>query len=131
MMTDPIADMLTRIRNALLAKHQELSLPGSKMKMEIARILLENGFIQDYQFIEDDFSGVVRISLKYDEEERTAISGLKRVSKPGRRIYRKKAKIPKVLEGSGIAILSTSLGILSDREARKKNVGGEVLCYVW
>ncbi len=130
-MTDPIADMLTRIRNALLAKHQELSLPGSKMKMEIARILLENGFIQDYQFIEDDFSGVVRISLKYDEEERTAISGLRRVSKPGRRIYRKKAKIPKVLEGSGIAILSTSLGILSDREARKKNVGGEVLCYVW
>ena len=131
MMTDPIADMLTRIRNALLAKLPELSLPGSKLKLEIARILLENGFIQDYQFIEDDFSGVVRISLKYDEEERTAISGLKRVSKPGRRIYRKKAKIPKVLEGSGIAILSTSLGILSDREARKKNAGGEVLCYVW
>ena len=130
-MTDPIADMLTRIRNALLAKHQELSLPGSKLKLEIARILMENGFIQDYQFIEDDFSGVVRISLKYDEEERTAISGLKRVSKPGRRIYRKKAEIPKVLQGSGIAILSTSLGILSDREARVKNVGGEVLCYVW
>ncbi|MCH7759870.1 30S ribosomal protein S8 [candidate division TA06 bacterium] len=131
MMTDPIADMLTRIRNALLAKLPELSLPGSKLKLEIARILLENGFIQDYQLIEDDFSGVLRISLKYDEEERTAISGLKRVSKPGRRIYRKKVEIPKVLGGSGIAILSTSVGILSDREARKKNVGGEVLCYVW
>ena len=131
MMTDPIADMLTRIRNALLAKHTEVSIPGSKMKLEIARVLLENRFIQDYQFIEDNLSGMVRVSLKYDEEGTATISGLQRISKPGRRVYRKKVKIPKVLGGSGIAILSTSQGVLADVEAKKRNVGGEVLCYVW
>ncbi len=131
MMTDPISDMLTRIRNAVLAKHPEVNILGSKLKLEIARILLENRFVEDYQFIEDNRAGLVRIALKYDEVGRSPIGGLKKVSKPGRRIYRNKKDLPRVLGGSGIAILSTSQGILTDREARTKNVGGEVLCYIW
>jgi len=131
MMTDPIADMLTRIRNALSSRHEEVNIPGSKVKLEIARILLENGFIQDYQFVEERTPGEIRISLRYGDEGRCAIAGLKRVSKPGRRIYRRKGGIPKILSGNGIAILSTSQGILTDREAMTKEIGGEVLCYVW
>jgi small subunit ribosomal protein S8 len=131
MMTDPISDMLTRIRNAVLAKHPEVNILGSKLKLEIARILLENHFVEDYQFTEDNRAGLVRIALKYDEVGRSAIGGLKKVSKPGRRIYRNKKDLPRVLGGSGIAILSTSQGILTDKEARTKNVGGEVLCYIW
>lgn len=130
-MTDSIGDMLTRIRNAVQVKHPEVDVPGSKIKLEIVRILLENGYIQDYHFIEDDKSGVIRVSLKYNEEGLSAISGLKRESKPGRRIYRETQKIPRVLGGSGTVILSTSQGILTDKEARLKKIGGEVLCYIW
>ena len=131
MMTDPIADMLTRIRNATMARHKQVLVPSSKIKLAIARILKEEGFIQNYQVIRTQPQPQLRIVLKYDQDRRPVITGLKRVSKPGRRIYVKRQEIPWVLSGMGIAILSTPRGIMTDRKARRLGVGGEVLCYVW
>ncbi|WP_178412901.1 30S ribosomal protein S8 [Peptostreptococcaceae bacterium] len=130
-MTDPIADMLTRIRNANTVKHETVDVPASNIKKEIARILLEEGFVKGYDVIEDGKQGIIRLQLKYGIEGERVISGLKRISKPGMRVYSSKDEIPKVLNGLGVAIMSTSKGILTDKEARKENVGGEVICYVW
>lgn len=130
-MTDPIADMLTRIRNANMVRHEKLELPASIMKKEIADILKREGFIRDYEFVKDDKQGVLRVFLKYSKSNERVISGLKRISKPGLRVYAKADEIPKVLNGLGIAIVSTSNGILSDKEAREQAIGGEVLAYVW
>lgn len=130
-MTDPIADMLTRIRNANTVKHEKLELPASKMKKEIADILKREGFVKDYEFIEDNKQGVLRIFLKYGVNEERVITGIKRISKPGLRVYAKADEVPRVLNGLGIAIVSTSQGVLSDKEARNQAVGGEVLAYVW
>ena len=129
--TDPIADMLTRIRNASSAKHETVDVPASKMKKEIAEILLNEGYIKNYQVIDDATQGVIRIALKYGANKTKVISGIKRVSKPGLRIYASKEELPKVLRGMGIAIISTSKGIMTDKEARRQNVGGEVLAFVW
>lgn len=130
-MTDPIADMLTRIRNANMVKHEKLELPASKMKKEIADILKREGFVKDYEFVEDNKQGVLRIFLKYGVNEERVITGIKRISKPGLRVYAKSTEVPRVLNGLGIAIVSTSKGVLSDKEARSQAVGGEVLAYVW
>ncbi len=130
-MTDPIADMLTRIRNANNAKHATVTVPSSNIKKAIAGILLEEGYIKNFKFIEDDKQGMLEIELKYGEDESKVISGIKRISKPGLRIYVSKEDVPKVLNGLGIAIMSTSKGIMTDKNARKNNVGGEVVCYVW
>ena len=130
-MTDPIADMLTRIRNANSARHQNVDVPASNIKKSIVNILLEEGYIKGCDFIEDDKQGLIRIKLKYTSEKEKVISGIKRISKPGLRVYAKRNEIPKVLGGLGIAILSTSKGIMTDKSARKNNVGGEVICYVW
>lgn len=129
--TDPIADMLTRIRNANSAKHETVDIPASNMKKAIAQILLDEGYIASYKVIEDDKQGVIRVTLKYDENKSQVITGLRRVSKPGLRIYSNVEDMPKVMKGLGIAIVSTSKGIMTDREARKQNVGGEVLAFVW
>jgi small subunit ribosomal protein S8 len=131
MMTDPIADMLIRIKNALMARHKTVVVPGSKLKLEIARILKEEGYIEDYRVIEEKPQIKIEIVLKYDEKKRPVIAGIKRVSKPGRRIYRGYKELPKVLNGMGIAIISTSQGIMTDHEARKRRVGGEVICEIW
>jgi len=128
--TDPIADMLTRIRNANAAKHICVDIPASNVKKAIAEILLEEGYIKNYQIIEDGKQDIIRIALKYNGKER-AISGIKRVSTPGLRIYKSKDELPKVLKGLGIAIVSTSKGIMTDKKARKENVGGEVMAFVW
>ncbi|SDK57836.1 30S ribosomal protein S8 [Sediminibacillus albus] len=130
-MTDPIADMLTRIRNANMVRHEKLEVPASKLKKEVADILKREGFVRDYEFIEDNKQGVLRIFLKYGTNEERVISGLKRISKPGLRVYAKADEIPKVLNGLGIAIVSTSQGVLSDKEARAQAIGGEVLAYIW
>ena len=130
-MTDPIADMLTRIRNANVVKHETVDVPASNIKKEIARILLEEGFVRGYDVIEDGKQGIIRIQLKYGQAGERVISGLKRISKPGMRVYAANQEIPKVLNGLGISIISTSKGILTDKQARKENVGGEVICYVW
>ncbi|ASK61643.1 MULTISPECIES: 30S ribosomal protein S8 [Virgibacillus] len=130
-MTDPIADMLTRIRNANMVRHEKLELPASKMKKEIADILKREGFVRDYEFIEDNKQGVLRIFLKYGVSSERVITGIKRISKPGLRVYAKADEVPRVLNGLGIAIVSTSKGVLSDKEARTQAVGGEVLAYVW
>ncbi|MDY0410059.1 30S ribosomal protein S8 [Virgibacillus soli] len=130
-MTDPIADMLTRIRNANMIKHEKLELPASSMKKEIADILKREGFVRDYEYIEDSKQGILRIFLKYGPNEERVITGLKRISKPGLRVYAKATEVPRVLNGLGIAIVSTSKGVLSDKEARAQAVGGEVLAYVW
>lgn len=130
-MTDPIADMLTRIRNANMVKHEKLELPASTIKKEIADILKREGFVQDYEFVEDSKQGVLRIFLKYGANEDRVITGIKRISKPGLRVYAKATEVPRVLNGLGIAIVSTSRGVLSDKEARAQAVGGEVLAYVW
>ncbi|MHA6253422.1 30S ribosomal protein S8 [Oceanobacillus sp. CAU 1775] len=130
-MTDPIADMLTRIRNANTVKHEKMELPASKIKREIADILKREGFVKDYEFIEDNKQGVLRIFLKYGANEERVITGIKRISKPGLRVYAKADEVPRVLNGLGIAIVSTSKGMLSDKEARNQSVGGEVLAYVW
>ena len=130
-MTDPIADMLTRIRNANNAKHTSVTIPSSNVKKAIANILLDEGYISDVKFIEDNKQGLIEITLKYGKRDSKVISGIKRISKPGLRIYAAKDEIPKVLNGLGIAIISTSKGIMTDKQARKANVGGEVLCYVW
>ena len=129
--TDPIADMLTRIRNANTAKHETVDVPASNMKKAIAEILNEEGYISGYQVIEDGKQGVIRIALKYGPNKEKVISGLKRVSKPGLRIYAGAEELPRVLKGLGIAIVSTSKGIMTDRAARKQNIGGEVLAFVW
>lgn len=129
--TDPIADMLTRIRNANTAKHETVDVPASNMKKAIAEILNEEGYIAGYQVIEDGKQGVIRIALKYGPNKEKVISGLKRVSKPGLRIYAGAEELPRVLKGLGIAIVSTSKGIMTDRAARKQNIGGEVLAFVW
>lgn len=130
-MTDPISDMLTRIRNANMVRHEKLELPASNMKKEIAEILKREGFIRDYEYIEDNKQGVLRIFLKYGPNNEKIITGLKRISKPGLRVYAKADEVPRVLNGLGIAIVSTSKGVLSDKEARSQQVGGEVLAYVW
>ena len=130
-MTDPIADMLTRIRNANVVKHETVDVPASNMKKELSRILSEEGFIRGYDVIEDGKQGIIRIQLKYGQTGERVISGLKRISKPGMRVYADKHEVPRVLNGLGISIISTSKGILTDKQARKENVGGEVICYVW
>ena len=129
--TDTIADMLTRIRNASSAKHPTVDVPASNMKKQIAQILVDEGYIKSFRVIDDDKQGVIRITLKYTENKSQVITGLRRVSKPGLRIYSNSKDMPKVMKGLGIAIVSTSKGIMTDREARKNNVGGEVLAFVW
>lgn len=131
MVTDPIGDMLIRIKNALQARHKTVIVPASKIKLEIARILKQEGYIEDYKYIDEKSQGKIEIVLKYDEQKRPVIAGVKRVSKPGRRIYRGYKDLPRVLDGLGIAIVSTSKGIMTDHEARRLRVGGEVLCEIW
>ncbi|MFR2716782.1 30S ribosomal protein S8 [Anaerococcus vaginalis] len=131
MMTDPIADMLTRIRNGNKANHTSVSLPSSNEKRAIAQILLDEGYIKGFDVEEDNKQGILTIDLKYAEEGEKVISGLRRISKPGLRVYVKANEVPKVLDGLGIAIISTSKGLLTDKAARELNVGGEVMCYVW
>lgn len=130
-MTDPIADMLTRIRNANSINHSTVEIPGSRLKMELARIFKEEGFVRDVEFVDDGKQGTIRIMLKYGPQKDKVISGIKRISKPGLRVYAQKDQIPKVLGGLGIAVLSTSQGIMTDKQARQKGIGGEVICYVW
>ena len=130
-MTDPIADYLTRIRNANMVRHESLDVPASKIKKDISEILKREGLIRDYEVTEDGKQGMIRIFLKYGQNRQRVISGLKRISKPGLRSYVKADDVPKVLNGLGIAILSTSEGVITDKEARAKNIGGEVLAYVW
>jgi len=131
-MTDPIADYLTRLRNAVKARHKIVEIPASNLKKDITRILFEKGYILNYKFIDDNVQGKIKIALKYHPETKEpAIKNLKRISKPGRRIYVDSENIPRVLNGLGIAILSTSKGVMTDKEARKLNVGGEVICYVY
>lgn len=130
-MTDPIADMLTRIRNALTVKKETVEIPSSKMKQEIARIMLEEGYVKDVKLVKDEYNGKILITLKYTEDNRSVIGGLKRVSKPGLRTYSGAQEMPKVLGGYGIAIVSTNRGIMTDKQAKRENVGGEVLCYVY
>jgi len=130
-MSDPLADLLTRIRNAGMVKHGSIDVPLSKMKSGVAAILKREGFITDFKVIEDKVQGVLHIEMRYDNRREPVINGLRRVSKPGRRIYVKYDQIPKVMSGLGIAIISTSKGILTDREAREQRLGGELLCEVW
>lgn len=129
--TDAIADMLTRIRNAGSSKHESVDIPASNMKRSIARILLEEGYIKDFKEIDDNKQGIIRITLKYTANKQSVISGLKRISKPGLRVYAGKDELPKVLGGLGIAIISTSKGVMTDKKARAEGVGGEVLAFVW
>ena len=131
LITDPIADMLTRIRNALTAKHEDVLVPASTVKKAIAEILLDEGYIKSHDIREDGVAKYIHIDLKYGPNKQRVITGLKRISKPGLRIYARKDQLPKVLNGLGIAIISTSRGIMTDREARKQGVGGEVLAYIW
>ena len=131
LITDSIADMLTRIRNALTAKHEDVLVPASTVKKAIAEILLEEGYIKSFDIREDGVAKYIHIDLKYGPNKQRVITGLKRISKPGLRIYARKDQLPKVLNGLGIAIISTSRGIMTDREARKQGVGGEVLAYIW
>jgi small subunit ribosomal protein S8 len=130
-MTDPIADMLTRIRNANIVRHEKVEIPTSKVKKQIAEILKREGFIRDAEYVEDNNRGIIRIFLKYGPNNERVITGLKRISKPGLRVYTKSQEVPKVLGGLGIAILSTSQGVLTDKEARQAKAGGEVICYIW
>ncbi len=130
-MTDPIADMLTRIRNATLVRHDRTDVPASRIKLEIAKILKQEGFIRTFKVIEEGPQGIIRIYLKYTEDGEPVIHGLKRVSKPGRRVYRGARELPEVLGGLGIAIVSTNRGILTDAQARRLGTGGEVLCEIW
>jgi len=130
-MSDPIADMLTRISNAGNAKHSKVDIPGSKLKTELAGILKNRGFIKNYKFVKDNKQGTLRIYLKYGQDQKSAIIGLKRVSKPSRRIYLKSKDIKPVLNGMGIAVISTSKGIMTDKTAAREKLGGEVLCHIW
>jgi len=129
--TDPIADMLTRIRNANNSRHATVDIPASNMKKAIAKILLDEGYVKNVEYIDDSTQGIIRITLKYAENKQKVLTGLKRVSKPGLRIYASKEELPQVLKGLGIAIISTSKGIMTDKEARRQNVGGEVLAFIW
>ena len=131
LMNDPIADMLTRIRNALIARHDTVTLPASNMKKSIAKILLDEGYIKSVDYIDDGLQGQIKIVLKYAEGKQSVIKGLKRISKPGLRVYAKSDEIPKVLGGLGIAIISTSKGVMTDKAARNAGIGGEVLAYIW
>ncbi len=131
MMTDPIADMLTRVRNACRAGHRKVDIPSSRMKREIARIFKESGFVHNYAYIDDNRQGYLRLYLKYSSDEESAIQGVKRESRPGLRKYVSKDEIPRILNGLGVAILSTSRGVLTDRTARREGVGGEVICSIW
>ena len=130
-MTDPIADMLTRMRNAMMASYDTVDIPSSKLKTSIAKVLKSEGYIKNYRTVNEGNRATIRVFLKYDEKGAPVIGGLKRVSKPSRRFYTKSDKIPKVLEGLGVNILSTSKGVMTDREARKAGLGGEVLCAIW
>uniref|UniRef100_A0A7C2E9Z3 Small ribosomal subunit protein uS8 n=1 Tax=Ammonifex degensii TaxID=42838 RepID=A0A7C2E9Z3_9THEO len=130
-MTDPIADFLTRIRNANMVYHSTVEIPASKVKVALATILKEEGFIKDYEVIEDGKQGIIRIYLKYGANRERVLTGLRRISKPGLRVYARKDQVPRVLGGLGVAILSTSKGIMTDKQARKLKLGGEVICYVW
>jgi len=130
-LTDPIADLLTRIRNATIVKHRDVSIPLSRMKVEIAKVLKEEGYILNYKVINDNKQGILKINLKYTKDNQSVISGLKRVSKPGCRIYCKKDSVPKVLDGLGILIVSTSSGIATGKKCEDLDVGGEVLCQIW
>jgi small subunit ribosomal protein S8 len=130
-MTDPIADYLTRIRNAIMARHKVVEIPASNLKKDITRILHDQGYILNYKFIDNDIQGIIKIALKYNAETKlSAIKSIKRISRPGLRKYARKDKVPRVLNGLGIAILSTSKGVMTDKEARKQNIGGEIICYV-
>ena len=130
-MTDPLGDMLTRIRNANALKHEKVVMPSSNLKIQIAKVLKEEGFIKDFNFVEDEKQGVLTLTLKYGPEREKVITGIKRISKPGLRAYAKNDQIPRVLGGLGIAIISTSKGIMSDKQARRAGLGGEVIAYVW
>lgn len=130
-MTDPIADMLTRIRNANVVRHETVEVPASKVKEAIARILKEEGFIRDYERIDDGKQGILRLHMRYGPDRVRVIRGLKRISRPGLRIYARKDQLPRVLGGLGVAVVSTSKGILTDKEARRQGLGGEILCYIW
>ncbi|WNR44268.1 30S ribosomal protein S8 [Paenibacillus roseipurpureus] len=130
-MSDPIADMLTRIRNANIVRHETVEIPASKVKREIAEILKKEGFIRDAEYVQDSKQGIIRLFLKYGSNNERVISGLKRISKPGLRVYTKSQEIPRVLGGLGIAIISTSQGVMTDKDARQSKAGGEVICYVW
>ena len=130
-MTDPIADLLTRIRNANLVHHDKVEIPASKIKRAIVQILKDEGFVKDFDVLADGKQGILRVSLKYGPERDRVITGIKRISKPGLRVYAKREQLPKVLGGLGIAIISTSQGLMSDKQARKTNLGGEVLAFVW
>ena len=130
-MSDPIADMLTRIRNANMVRHEKLEVPASNMKKEIAEILKREGFVREVEYVKDNKQGIIRIFLKYGQNNERVITGLKRISKPGLRVYAKSSDVPKVLNGLGIALVSTSHGVLTDKDARAKQVGGEVVAYVW
>jgi small subunit ribosomal protein S8 len=130
-MTDPIADMLARIRNASTATHDEVAIPASRIKENIARILVEEGYVEDYERVEDGDHPVIKVRLRYGDDRASAISGIRRVSKPGRRVYRPASEIPRVLGGLGVAIISTSQGVMTDKQARRAHVGGEILAYVW
>lgn len=131
MMTDPIADMLTRVRNGNNARHSSVDIPASNIKRELAQILLDEGYIKGYDVIEDNKQGIIRIEFKYGSNDEKVISGIKRISKPGLKVYVKKDEVPRVLGGLGIAIISSSKGIMTDKTARQEQVGGEVVCYVW
>lgn len=131
MLTDPIADMLTRIRNAAMIKAEKVDVPASRLKLEIAKILKEEGFIRAYKILKDKKQGILRITLKYTTDNAPIISGIKRISKPGRRVYAGKDEIPSVMGGVGVSILSTSRGIFVDKTCKREKVGGEILCYVW
>jgi small subunit ribosomal protein S8 len=131
MMTDPIADMLTRIRNSVLIKAEKVDIPASRLKVEIAKIMKEEGFIKSYKIIKDKKQGILRITLKYTQDNRPIVEGLKRISKPGRRVYVGKDEVPSVVGGMGIAVVTTPKGILTDKVCRREGVGGEVLCYIW
>jgi small subunit ribosomal protein S8 len=130
-MTDPVADMLTRIRNANTAGHANVEIPASKMKKNIADILVKEGYIKGYELVEDDKQGIIKVQMKYGADKQKVISGIKRISKPGLKVYAKSSDVPKVLGGLGVAIISTSNGLITDKEARSMGVGGEVICYVW
>ncbi len=130
-MTDPIADMLTRIRNANTVGHELVEIPASKMKKSIAEILLEEGYIGGYDVVDDNKQGIIKVQMKYGANKERVINGIKKISKPGLKVYAKANEVPRVLGGLGIAIISTSKGVISDKEARKLGVGGEVICYVW
>jgi small subunit ribosomal protein S8 len=130
-MTDPVADFLTRIRNGNMVMHETVEIPSSRIKLAIAAIMKEEGYIRDYEYIKDAKQGVIRIYLKYGPNKEKVITGIKRISKPGLRVYVKRDEIPKVLGGLGTAVISTSQGLMSDKKARKIGIGGEVLCYIW